>query len=190
LSISIEPPDQDNSFYNYQGRKYDINLSNSVQSVFIDLYVDASMLTRSVNTGLWATGFDREGDVSAYPIIVFRNTGNDTDGFVPTFSMFDYYNGGWIFPTSATPGWHTIGFTLEVGTGVEYFVDGNSVGTFADAHTTSLGNVILNTYNFNEQQTYYYDNLSVSSVPEPMTMLAFGSAVAGLGGYIRRRRRA
>jgi hypothetical protein len=27
-------------------------------------------------------------------------------------------------------------------------------------------------------------------VPEPMTMLAFGSAVAGLGGYIRRRRRA
>jgi hypothetical protein len=28
------------------------------------------------------------------------------------------------------------------------------------------------------------------AVPEPMTMLAFGSAVAGLGGYIRRRRRA
>jgi outer membrane protein assembly factor BamB len=27
-------------------------------------------------------------------------------------------------------------------------------------------------------------------VPEPMTMLAFGSAVAGIGGYIRRRRRA
>jgi hypothetical protein len=29
-----------------------------------------------------------------------------------------------------------------------------------------------------------------SAIPEPMTMLAFGSAVAGLGGYIRRRRRA
>jgi hypothetical protein len=38
----------------------------------------------------------------------------------------------------------------------------------------------------------YVDNIAVNGVaiPEPMTMLAFGSAVAGLGGYIRRRRRA
>ncbi len=32
--------------------------------------------------------------------------------------------------------------------------------------------------------------LAMNPVPEPLTMLAVGSAVAGLGGYIRRRRRA
>jgi hypothetical protein len=37
----------------------------------------------------------------------------------------------------------------------------------------------------------YVDDIEFTpAVPEPMTMLAFGSAVAGLGGYIRRRRRA
>jgi hypothetical protein len=39
----------------------------------------------------------------------------------------------------------------------------------------------------------YVDDITfepTSAVPEPLTMLAVGSAVAGLGGYIRRRRRA
>jgi hypothetical protein len=36
----------------------------------------------------------------------------------------------------------------------------------------------------------YFAAEAGNPVPEPMTMLAFGSAVAGLGGYIRRRRRA
>lgn len=35
----------------------------------------------------------------------------------------------------------------------------------------------------------YVDDVTITAVPEPMTMLAFGTAVAGLGGYIRRRRR-
>jgi len=41
-------------------------------------------------------------------------------------------------------------------------------------------------------ETLGLDNLSyqaTGAVPEPLTMLAVGSAVAGLGGYIRRRRR-
>ena len=37
-----------------------------------------------------------------------------------------------------------------------------------------------------ETMTIYFDNVEL--VPEPLTMLAFGMAVAGLGGYIRKRR--
>jgi hypothetical protein len=60
----------------------------------------------------------------------------------------------------------------------------------------SLANYLGSAYVWDVQVTYLDEDdeeqILVAGpqqvVPEPMTMLAFGSAVAGIGGYIRRRR--
>jgi hypothetical protein len=161
---------QANSFYNYQGRKYDINLTGAVQAVSIGLYVDPSWATNDVNAGIWLTGFDSTpGEVSAYPIIAYRHSSTASAGFY----TWDYVNGGWINDPAVGPGWHTLTTKLIVGTGMESYVDGVLFATFADPDTVSLGNVILNSYNYGQSYDVYWDNLSTATVPEPATLIVW-----------------
>ena len=58
---------------------------------------------------------------------------------------------------------------------MESFVDGTLFATFADPDTVSLGNVILDDYNYGQSYNVYWDNLKTgsSAVPEPATLLVW-----------------
>ena len=82
----------------------------------------------------------------------------------------------------ATAGWHDIRllfFERAGGAEVELFAAQGNFNSWGDTETWRL---VGDTPN---------DGLRVmTTVPEPMTMLAVGMGIAGLGGYVRKRRRA
>ncbi len=144
----------------------------------IDLWVDSSWSGVQRYAGIWATGFDSSPSISAYPIIAWLSGG--AKGVSPDgFYAFDYINGVWMPLMTASAGdygkWHTLSFEFNVGTGVEYFVDGVSKLTFADPYTTNLGNLILNAGNFGADYDVYWDNFQVYSA----TPATFKSALLG-----------
>ena len=101
-----------------------------------------------------------------------------------------------ILVTAGPTGSHTITLTnasilsqIAGATPGQYVAFGmsNSIGITGDP----VGNSTAETYGFQMSQATGNYALTVSGpIPEPMTMLAVGLAVAGLGGYIRKRRRA
>jgi len=169
---------QGNDFYNTQGRKLDTNQTGLLQSMSIDVWLDASMGGSDQRYfGLWATGFDAVPAVSAYPIVAFRNVTGSPIGFYG----WDYHGaGGWTLLKEATPAdygrWHT--FTLELAVGVEsrYFLDGQLAMTLADTDTLALNNVILNVKNFGQDYDVYWDNFKVgSAAPAPYEPVVTGA---------------
>jgi hypothetical protein len=156
---------QGQTFYNYQGRKLDTNLMGGRQSMSIDLWLDPAWATSFANAGIWATGTDGSS-VSAYPIIAWRSS---EDGSVDPagFYGFDYIKGGYFLLKEAEADdygqWHTLAFDLNVGTGMEYYVDGELVKTFDDPDTSTLINIILNVYNYGESYDVYWDNFKTLS---------------------------
>jgi hypothetical protein len=86
--------------------------------------------------------------------------------------------------------WHTMKIELD-GSQVRFYLDDTQFATAPGHSDAEIINVILQGHNEGTAGEYdiRFDNLT-TAVPEPLTMLAVGSAVAGLGGYIRRRRRA
>lgn len=181
---------QGSAFYNTQGRKYDTNLVGAVQEFSIDMYVGSDWGTATRYAGLWATGFDASNAVSAYPILAYRNAEGDSAGFY----TYDYLLGGWTKETTDTDfgQWYNLRFVLTVGTGVEYFVNGVSVRTFADPDTLSLGNVILNAKNYGQDYDVYWDNFNGSVVPLPAAAWQGLAMLGSMGGLavIRRRKSA
>ncbi len=180
-SQANRPSQFSSTFYNYQGRKYDLGYTGASVSLSIDLWVDASWENADRNAGIWATGTNADGNISAYPIMAYRANG---------ISTFDYINGGWQPAVSFSSGdfgaWVNLSFTLTPGVGIEYFVNGTSIGTFADAATTTIDNVILNGYNFGESYDIYWDNFQAQVIPLPSGVLM---GLAGLGIVAIRRRR-
>ena len=80
---------------------------------------------------------------------------------------------------------------------MHYYLDGVEVGVSTRDDYLDLGGLQFSVMFDNplsdwvEAPSVIIDNYEYgSAVPEPLTMLAVGSAVVGLGGYIRRRRRA
>ena len=83
---------------------------------------------------------------------------------------------------------------------MHYYLDGVEVGVSTRDDYLDLGSLqfhvrfrgsTLSDWPVNKPPSVVIDNFQYgSAVPEPLTMLAVGSAVVGLGGYIRRRRRA
>lgn len=183
--------DPENTFYNYRGIKYDVTMPEwGFQSFSIDLYVGTDWGTTDRNAGIWATGRNATGDISAYPILVYRNSGADQAGFY----SFDYYYGGYDLLLATTGGdydaWHNLRFDLTAGEGVRYYINDTQQGSlFSDPYTVDLQNVILNAYNFNSYQDIYYDNFQANAVPEPNTMLLLGGSLLGAGVVAWTRRR-
>ncbi len=190
LLHGIRGADEDDaSFYNYQGMKLDTPLPDwGMQRHSIDLYVGSDWLDEDRNAGIWGVGYDAEGDISAYPILAYRNMEDLDAGFY----SFDYYAGGWdlFYGLSEAEAWYNLSFVLTRGVGVEYFVDGNSLGVFEDPWTRQLETVILNAYNFGEDYDVYWDNFQAAAVPEPATMSLLGLGVVGVALAKWRRRKA
>lgn len=181
------------SFYNTQGRKYDLPTSTTTMS--IELYVDSawSSLDQSASgsgrlASFWATGVDSGNAISAYPIIEFNNDRSGTND--SGFRTWDDSTGSWtnVGGFSGYDQWYTLGITLVGGQAI-YSINGATVGNDAYIGTASLSNVILQGYNAGNSYDIHWDNFS--TVPEPATLIS--SSIAGvlcLGVAWRRRKAA
>lgn len=162
---TLRPDPYKGGFYNTQGRKFEIGLNGANQSTSIELYLDPAWKDNPSQTaGVWGVGLDAKDAVSAYPIVVWRNLPGETPGFY----YFDYMSlkGSYILlrPASDTDygNWHELKFTLRVGLGTEYFIDGVALGKTADPDTTRLQETILNVYNFGSDYDVYWAGLKTA----------------------------
>lgn len=173
------------SFYNTQGRKYD--LADGTKSLSIDIYIPADWASTGRRmAGLWGTAFDAGNAVSAYPIVEFAS-----DAATPRFQAWN--GSGWMsmgLPTGfAYDAWYTL--EIEMGGGGFNYSVGDLSAFMASANSVDIANVILQGHNTTDGVSYdiHWDNL-VTTIPLPPAAWAGLSTLAGVGfvGFIRRRR--
>lgn len=177
------------SFYNTQGRKYD--LPSGTTSMSIDLFIPGDWATSGRRmAGFWGTAFDATNAVSEFPILSFNSDGGNP--------RFQYWNGAayvdFGLPTGfAYDQWYTLGIDL-IGTDFVYTV-GDLTASFSASGSTYIGNTILQGHNTTTGVTYdiYWDNLQTPSaagaeVPEPASLALWGMiGAAGLAGWRKRK---
>ncbi|WP_165354702.1 VPLPA-CTERM sorting domain-containing protein [Tropicimonas sp. IMCC6043] len=176
------------AFYNTQGRKFDLGAATTVS---IDFYIDPSFENAAGRFGgIWGTGIDAGGAVSAYPILEF---------FDNQFMAFDFLNGGWIglgLPTGFAYGeFVTLSISLNTHTDqFTYSVSDEALLTGAANGTVGLADVILQNVNTDAgvDRTLYFDNFVATLEPAPVPLPAgLPLVLTGLGalGLAARRRR-
>ena len=180
ICASDHQPYPADSFYNTQGRKYDL-IANTY-SVSISLYVPKSWgTTNGRMAGFWATAFDSSNVVGDYPIIEFQGPitsdaggpGYDPNGGVAGFYGWDNTVGAFTLiglpPGFKYNSWVELTMTLMPGKGFVYTVTslnhkkGLSLKTgFSDLTDATLGNVILQGYNYDTSYNIYWNDLNFS----------------------------
>ena len=169
------PPGQQGTFYNIQGRKYDLN--NPVYtSISADLYIGTDWQTNHRRADLWGTMADNSNTITRYPIIGFANT----TGSNPTWRVWTNAGGGtWINlpdPPGFTYGaWYNLRIELTT-TAFKYYINGLLVYTDTDiGGSTKFLNMIIQAYNFGDPalppQNYalesydvYWDNIAAGAI--------------------------
>ena len=143
-------------------------------------------------------GYEAKDDLIDGAALWLKGDSIGNVGFLPPFatSMSEWST---VFQPTATLGSGTVRAWLDVTDGeveplitqVDPFFDSGR----ATAHTylnmtTDVSNATNKPDEFNGQDWTVQSNDDVvgAAIPEPITMLGLGLAVAGLGGYIRRRR--
>ncbi len=169
-------------FYATQGRKFDIAGANFIE---VEFYLDPVLAAEPGRiAGVWGTGVDAGGGISAYPILEL-NAG--------TLQGYDVSTGGWFelgLPGGAAFGsWVTLGMMVS-GTQIDYLVNDAVVLSQAGNGTVGFSNVILQAYNYDPgvDRTVYFDNLVAAQVPVPAALPLLGLGLASLGFMARRRR--
>jgi len=182
------------SYNDWQGYEYDVNLSGPVQSISIDLYVSQAMLLtqQEYSVFITANGVNSSNQSTGFPQFDFGTLGpvfTTPDGtrYGPgTVGFNDGGSNGLVAVT--TPGWYNLDMVLTVGTGMQYFVNGVSCLTTSDPYTTNLPNFELDSLNFGSSYDTYWDNLTTTSTPEPISLVFFGTGLVAVGGFMARRR--
>jgi TusA-related sulfurtransferase len=170
---------QNGTFYNTQGRKYD--LGTRATTIHADIYIPADFETNHRRAGLWGTAEDENSVITSYPILSFRNV----DGMSPTFSYYSSSLADWVdLSTTITyDEWYSFEIMLDlVNEEILYYINGTLVGTDGDSFGSSVQfqNMILQAYNFNDpvlppenQSTdsydVYWDNVGSSSTIHNVT---------------------
>lgn len=178
---ALRPGGQTSTFYNTQGRKYD--LGNGVYtSLKAEMYVGADWNTNFRRSDMWATALDGANAISAYPIVGFANVVGTPGNLV--CRVWDGL--GWVNVSGLVPGgvttnrWYTIEIRLKPGV-FEFLIDGSVV--FVDNTTSgsvSFADIIMQAYNFNDaalgagnfppglNDSYeaYWDNLVIGPTPQ------------------------
>ena len=198
LSETVDPSGPVGTSQDIQGRDYNINLSGNVQTASIELYLQPSWSTTAtgsstdVAAGFWGAGSYMDNNsptISAYPIISFINDPGYYNSASPGFYTWNYETGTYSATTAPVNygGWNTLSYTLTVGQGTEYYVNGVDVGGVTDATTTSLSAVLLEVKNYGTQYTAQW--AAVTPVPASFGLVGVGS-LALIGGLALRRRMA
>ena len=168
------------SFYNTQGRKFDLN--NPIgTSITADLYVPAEWETSHRRADIWATMGDDANAITEYPIIGFANT----TGTNPTWRIWT--NDAWM-NISDPPGfvygaWYTLKTELTA-TEIRYFINGTQVFASPRGANTKFLDIIIQAYNFGdpalplEQQDMgsydvYWDNIGATSFIKNITQSTY-----------------
>lgn len=167
------PPGQQGTFYNTQGRKYDLN--NPVYtSISADLYIASDWQTNHRRADMWATMGDNFNVITRYPIIGFANT----TGSNPTWRVWTN-SFGWINlpdpPGFSYGNWYNLRIELTP-VSFNYYIDGLLVYTDTDiAGSTKFLNMIIQAYNFGdptlppaqyalESYDVYWDNIAAGAL--------------------------
>lgn len=173
------------TFYNTQGRKLD---TPGATSLFGEVYVDSSLEGLGRITGLWGTAIDGDGVITNYPILELQSdaAGSFSIGLFDSSVMWALEE-----DISASIGsWVSLGIRLE-GLNTVYSINGADVYSANSNGTLSFSNLILNTYNADDQRGFsaYWDNVGygVNPVPEPATLAGI-SLLTALGLVALRRR--
>ncbi|MEZ6082564.1 MAG: HYR domain-containing protein [Phycisphaerae bacterium] len=151
---------QSSSFYDTQGRKYDLPAETTRMS--IDLYIPADWATTERRmAGFWGTAVDSGNAISGFPIIEFTSTTDDSG--VPRFRGWTSAgSGGWIdmgLPTGFVyDAWYTLEIEL-VGASWVFRVGDLELLT-PGLGSVRIDNVILQGHNNTAGVTYdiYWDN--------------------------------
>ena len=175
-SQANRPSAYSSSVYNTQGRKYDL-LANTY-STTISLYVPSTWATTNAPmAGFWATAFDSTGTNNGngdFPIIEFQGditSGDYPNAGVPGFYGWNNVTGAWDFiglpPGFKYNAWFQLTITLIPGTGFHYTVSQGPRGVsiqspLGDSTDASLGNVILEGYNYASNYSIFWNNLNFS----------------------------
>lgn len=176
-SAANRPPAYSSTFYNTQGRKFDVN-SGVGSSVSMDLYIGSDWTTNDRRADLWLTTFDNANNISGFPILGFANIagGPFAGGAFRVFTQdtdqnpSNGYTADWVslgLPSGfATDKWYTLRVTLygsaylfevlDNGTPVLSYVDNVTEGSVL------IGNTIIQAYNFGSTYDVYWDNLQIA----------------------------
>jgi hypothetical protein len=164
-SLANRPLAYQSTFYNTQGRDYDLPQTTSV--VTADLYVGSDWEGASRRADLWANAVDGSSGIVGFPILGFTSgTG---------FRVWD--NLGWHvagYPTGFAYGrWYTLRMELTADS-MKYYVDDQLMYTTAFADDTDLAtsvgmnDVKLQAYNYGESYDIYFDNIGpMAPTPAP-----------------------
>jgi hypothetical protein len=164
------------TFYNTQGRKFDLGKGNGFNSsLTADLYVGADWETKHRMATVWSTAADSAGATSFYNIFGFRNS----TGTAPGFYMYGYQNVGvyTLLPYTITYGrWYRLSIELT-DTAFVYSINGTVVLSDTTLNgTTHFSNIMLQAYSFadstlaadvrsNDEYDVYWDNVGASKRP-------------------------
>ncbi len=190
------------SFYNTQGRRYDLSGYSAPWTLSAQAYLDSAFNTTTgtlARSDLWARDTNPVENQAFYPIFGFTNA-SPTDGFNPaaadrSFRLRAFDSSfGWRdldLPAGLSfDAWHTFSISAT-GSTYEYLFDDVLLYTqpaYSDPGADGLKSAYIQAYNFGGSgYSVLWDN--VSAIPEPGTYAIWFGGTTLLVVLIRKRRR-
>lgn len=198
-------PGLSGGFYDTQGKKWAVPLSEMATILSADVWIGADDMTSGLrNIGIWGTGVDALGAVKSYAIVEHSDTDN---GSGARDGGFDVWNGaGWIDAAFASgpiayDRWYRFGMEI-VGGNYEYTVSDLQNNVLYAATTGANGALYFDEYmvqayntKTGRDSTHFVDQIgvgeklaAVSAVPEPGTWALMIAGFGLMGSALRRRR--
>lgn len=164
-TMANRPGSFSSSFYNYQGRKFDV-LVQAGESVSVEMYADSTW-PAGVRAGMWATASD--GNLT-FPIIEFVVDALNSPGDGATnFTGFRWWQSGigWTSAIAMSPddAWHDLEIQLT-GSDINFFIDSVMIASTDNLGAVQFINVILQGHNEGPAGEYdiYWDNFSAGPI--------------------------